>query len=111
MNAELIRGTLALLVLSLAGERPMYGYEMVCEVRERTRGTFQWKEGSLYPNLHKLERGGLLESRWEGSEGERRRKYYALTPAGRGELARRREEWGRLVRAVGQVMEAGDGTS
>ena len=62
----------------------MYGYEIAATVARDTDGVFQWKEGSLYPCLHKLERDGLVASRWEQAAGERKRKYYALTEEGAG---------------------------
>ena len=83
----------------------MYGYEIASTVSRETDGDFQWKEGSLYPCLHKLERDGLVESRWEGPEGLRRRKYYALTDAGRAALADRTAAWARLQKAVNIVLE------
>ena len=87
MDPELIKGTLTLLVLKLVSRRPLYGYAIAETVREYTDGAFSWTEGSLYPCLHKLESAGLIDSRWEGDPGTRRRKYYAITPAGRKVLA------------------------
>ena len=66
MDSELLKGTLSLLILSLLDRKPMYGYEIVKTVRELTDGTLEWKEGSLYPSLHKLAAGGLVRSEWEG---------------------------------------------
>ena len=105
VDAELIKGTLSLLVLCLLSRRRMYGYEIVTTVRRETDGAFQWKEGSLYPCLHKLERDGLIRSQWRGPRGGRRRKYYHLTEAGRAALAEKAESWRRLRAAMDQVLE------
>lgn len=105
MDNELIKGTLALVVLALLSRRAMYGYEIASTVSRETEGDFQWKEGSLYPCLHKLERDGLVVSRWEEPEGQRRRKYYALTDAGRLTLAGKSAAWTRLQRAVNTILE------
>ncbi len=83
-NSELMRGISETVILKLLSERAMYGYEIIKLVNERTGGEFQWREGSLYPCLHRLEEGGFLVSSWELSSGKPR-KYYSLTQ--RGELA------------------------
>ena len=109
MDAELVKGTLALLILSLLSRKPMYGYEMASTVHAETDGAFEWKEGSLYPGLHKLERAGLIESEWAGEEGTRRRKYYRLTEAGRAALTEKARSWQALRQAIDQVLEGQDG--
>ena len=98
MDTELIKGTLSLLILSLLKRKAMYGYEIVSTVREDTNGAFEWKEGSLYPALHRLESSGLIRSRWEGKPGSRRRKYYHLTPAGRAALDEKTRSWSFTIR-------------
>jgi PadR family transcriptional regulator PadR len=103
MDTELVKGTLSLVILSLLSRKPMYGYEIVTTVREETDGAFQWKEGSLYPSLHKLERSGLVRGRWEGGPG--RRRYYHLTQAGRAALAEKSTSWAQLCRAIRRVLE------
>lgn len=105
MDPELIKGTLSLLILSLLSRRPMYGYEIATTVARDTGGAFQWKEGSLYPALHRLERDGLIRSAWQGSPGVRRRKYYDLTDGGRDALREKTDCWGRLHSAVNLVLE------
>jgi len=105
MDPELIKGTLSLLILSLLNRRPMYGYEIVTTVAKETEGAFEWKAGSLYPSLHKLEKDGLVKGQWRGDPGSRRRKYYHLTEAGRAVLEEKQESWGRIFRAVNQVLE------
>lgn len=105
MDTELVKGTLSLLILSLLSRKPMYGYEIVTTVRQDTDGAFQWKEGSLYPSLHKLERAGLIRAQWQGARGSRRRKYYHLTSAGRAALAEKTDDWAQLCRAINRVLE------
>src|SRR5277367_3808592 len=104
MDTELLKGTLSLLILSLLKRRAMYGYEIAATVHEETEGAFTWKEGSLYPSLHKLEERGLIEGKWEDAgsaeEAGRKRKYYHITAKGREALKEKRESWRELVRAV-----------
>ena len=81
-SSELMRGSVEVVILKLLSEREMYGYEMIKTVNERSNGYFEWREGSLYPCLHKLESDKLVKSRLRESNGKTRR-YYALTSAGR----------------------------
>jgi len=105
MDTELIKGTLSLLILSLLSRKPMYGYEIVSTVREDTENTFEWKAGSLYPSLHKLEKDGLIRGEWQGNPGGRQRKYYHLTEAGRTVLEEKTEDWSQVYQAVNKVLE------
>src|SRR5205823_7294175 len=79
MDTELLKGTLSLLILSLLSRKAMYGYEIAATVHRDTDGTFTWREGSLYPSLHKLEADGLVAGQWEEKETGRKRKYYHIT--------------------------------
>jgi PadR family transcriptional regulator len=108
MDTELIKGTLTLLILSLLSRKPMYGYEIVATVKEETGGAFEWKAGSLYPSLHKLENEGLVSAEWEGEAGTRRRKYYHITDAGRAALGEKNESWRQVSQAVNQILENSD---
>ena len=103
-NRELMKGTTVPIVLRLLSEREMYGYEIVKVVNERTGGRFEWREGTLYPCLHRLEVKGLVRSRWQGAPNGRQRKYYVLTRKGRAELAARTEEWKESSAAVNAVL-------
>ena len=105
MDTELIKGTLSLIILSLLSRRAMYGYEIVVTVKEETDGVLEWKAGSLYPSLHKLEQGGMIRGEWEGEPDSRQRKYYHLTKAGRTALADKEESWSQLYKAITQIME------
>ena len=80
------------IILKLLAERPMYGYEIIRVVLERTGGAFEWKEGTLYPWLHRLEQDGLIESSWNFSDSGKPRKYYALSKRGEAVCSERIRE-------------------
>jgi PadR family transcriptional regulator PadR len=101
VRAELLKGHLDLLLLSVLGQEPMHGYAAIEELRRR--GGFDLPEGSVYPALHRLEAAGLVSSRWS-SESGRRRRVYSLTRSGRRELRRRRDEWRAFSEAVAAVV-------
>src|SRR5215470_8981498 len=109
MDTELFKGTLALLILSLLSRRPMYGYELAATVQRDTDGAFRWREGSLYPSLHKLEQGGLIVGEWEEKETGRKRRYYHITREGRAALKEKTASWGDLCKAVNRILENADG--
>ena len=109
MDTEQLKGTLALLILSLLSRKSMYGYEIAATVHRETDGAFTWREGSLYPNLHKMEADGLISGAWEEKETGRRRRYYHLTKKGRAALKEKVESWNELARAVGRILEKSDG--
>src|SRR5438067_399114 len=109
MDTELLKGTLSLLILSLLSRKAMYGYEIAATVHRDTDGTFTWREGSLYPSLHKLQADGLISGEWEEKESGRRRRYYHLTAKGRAVLAEKVESWTELCRAVNTILERSDG--
>lgn len=92
------------IVLALPDERARYGYEFVKLVNARTNGRFEWKEGTLYPTLHRLEADRLVTARWATAESGKRRKYYALTRRGRAELARKRDECKSFSQAVDTLL-------
>ena len=101
MRAELLKGHLDLLLLSVLAEEPLHGYAAIEELKRR--GGFELPEGTVYPALHRLEAAGLLDSRWS-SESGRRRRVYSVTRTGRRELTRRRKEWRAFSDAVGAVV-------
>lgn len=98
-----LRGTLPTLILEALQDRPDHGYSIAQRIKERSRGVLDFKEGTLYPALHKLERDGLVES-YEEVENGRTRRYYRLTAPGRKALANDRDEWRRLSRAVSMIL-------
>jgi PadR family transcriptional regulator PadR len=105
MDTELLKGTLSLLILSLLSRKPMYGYEIASTVHHDTDGAFTWREGSLYPSLHKLDADGLIVGQWEEKETGRKRRYYHITDKGRAALTEKLRSWSELCQAVGRVLE------
>lgn len=103
MNAETLKGHLELLLLAAVEPGPAHGYAIAEALRARSKGTFDLPEGTLYPALHRLERGGLLASRWSEVNG-RRRRVYQLTAKGQRSLAARHDEWRDFSRAVQAVV-------
>jgi PadR family transcriptional regulator PadR len=93
LEGDLRKGSVRALVLSLLAEKPMYGYKLCKELQRRSQGYFGFKEGTLYPALHRMERDGLLRGQWQVVEDGPSRKYYQLTNRGREELARSQREW------------------
>jgi PadR family transcriptional regulator PadR len=101
------RSHIALLILGLIAEEPMYGYRIIKELSARSERHFQMKEGSLYPVLHQLEKDGLLTTEWQEQRGKPSRRYYHLTSKGRKELARAKGQFNAHVRAMRSVLEPG----
>ncbi|MEZ5327536.1 MAG: helix-turn-helix transcriptional regulator [Verrucomicrobiales bacterium] len=97
---DLIRSVAEPIVLKLVAERAMYGYEIIKVVNERTNQAFEWKEGTLYPCLHRLESQGLIESEWMTAESGKDRKYYKITRKGRARLKEKLSEWSAFSTAM-----------
>jgi PadR family transcriptional regulator, regulatory protein PadR len=97
------KGTLPTLILEALQQQPRHGYRIAQRIKERSRGVLDFKEGSLYPALHKLENDGLVES-YEGIENGRPRRYYRITQSGRVALTKDRAEWRQLSRAVTTIL-------
>jgi PadR family transcriptional regulator PadR len=97
------KGTLPALILEALKHEPSHGYRIAQTIKERSEGVLDFKEGTLYPALHKLESEGLVES-YEGVEKGRSRRYYRITKSGRGSLTRDRAEWRELSRAVTMIL-------
>ena len=106
MMTDLRRGSTQVLVLSLLAEEPMYGYQIAKELERRSEGYFDFKEGTLYPLLHRMEKEGLVRGEWQVVEKGPSRKYYAITPEGRKVLEKSAAEWTifsqRLLKILGQ---------
>ena len=93
INKDLIAASSTPLVLAILAEADSYGYAILQRVRELSGGRMEWTDGMLYPVLHRLERLGHIEARWEVAETGRRRKYYAITDQGRARLAEEQRQW------------------
>jgi transcriptional regulator len=104
MKAETLKGHLDMLLMAALHGRPAHGYAIAETLRARSGGTFDLPEGTLYPALHRLEKSGLLSSRWSEVNG-RRRRIYQLTQKGHRALARQQGEWRDFARAVHAVTE------
>jgi transcriptional regulator len=105
MNSEALKGHLDMLLLAAVQPRPAHGYAIAETLRARSDGAFDLPEGTLYPALHRLERAGLVSSRWSEVNG-RRRRVYQLTTKGQRELAKRHNEWRDFSRAIFSVVKA-----
>lgn len=103
-KTDLVGSTTEMLVLSLLSEREMYGYEIIQIVNERTEGAFDWKEGTLYPILHRLEGGGYLMTEWQTGDTGKKRKYYRLTKKGLAYANDKTGEWNKFSHAVNSVL-------
>lgn len=104
VDSELLKGSTDMLILSLLEEKPMYGYEIIKEMDRKSEGVFNFKEGTLYPLLHKLEGEGLLKSYWDIGDENRKRKYYRITPEGEEYIKEKKKEWGVYVETVKKVL-------
>jgi DNA-binding PadR family transcriptional regulator len=93
INKDLVAASSTPIVLAILAEGDSYGYAILQRVRELSGGRMEWTDGMLYPVLHRLERLGHIEARWETAETGRRRKYYLITPEGRAQLAEERRQW------------------
>jgi DNA-binding PadR family transcriptional regulator len=93
INKDLMAASSTPIVLAILAEGDSYGYAILQRVRELSGGRMAWTDGMLYPVLHRLERLGYVEARWEIAESGRRRKYYRITPQGRTQLAEERRQW------------------
>jgi PadR family transcriptional regulator, regulatory protein PadR len=102
---DLLQGTLDLLILKSLARGPMHGYGVAEWIHESSQDVLRVEEGALYPALHRLELRGLLSAEWGASENNRRAKYYALTAAGRKQLARETEYWGRMSGAIARCLQ------
>ena len=100
---ELLKGSTQTLLLSLLSDESMYGYQLVKEMDRRSSGYFRFKEGTLYPALHRLEREGLVLGRWEASPSGQDRRYYHVTTKGQARLTSMLEEWRLFTEAVNLV--------
>jgi transcriptional regulator len=103
LHNELKRGSAELLILALLEERPRHGYEIGQLIASRSQGAINFHVTSLYPTLYRLEDRGLIDGRWVERAGQRRRRYYKLTAAGRRTLAEQRGVWEGFFAALNRV--------
>jgi DNA-binding PadR family transcriptional regulator len=103
-GTDFVGSTVEMLVLKLLSERAMYGYEIIQIVNDRTDGAFSWKEGTLYPVLHRLEGRGMLATEWQTGDTGKRRKYYKLTSRGLARAEEKASEWRAFSTSVNAVL-------
>ena len=103
-DRELLKGSIAILLLKMLSEREMYGYEIIQEASRRSEKSFQFKEGTLYPALHQLYKRGYLRSEWRLGTNGRQRKYYSITAKGRKVARAGQRGWQLFTKAVDAVL-------
>ena len=105
LDADLIQGTLDLLILQTLAPGPAHGHSIAQVIEHRSDSVLQVEHGSLYPALHRLEDRGWISSYWGTSENNRRARFYRLTVSGRRQLSRQAGRWRQLVRAIARVLQ------
>jgi transcriptional regulator len=106
LDRELKKGSAELIILAIVEARDRHGYEISKLIEARSGGLLKFHVASLYPLLYRLEERGWLKGRWVEKPGQRRRRFYSLTPEGRRVLARQRQTWKSFVRAMDLVTGA-----
>jgi PadR family transcriptional regulator, regulatory protein PadR len=104
-KADLLQGTLDLLILKTLALEPIHGYGVAVRIQQISKDVLRVNQGSLYPALRRLERKGWIEAEWRDSENNRRARYYKLTKAGRKQLGEETREWERLAEAVARILQ------
>ena len=105
-RANLLQGTLDLLILKALASGELHGLGVSRRIEQITGGTFRVQPGSLFPALHRLEEAGWLASAWQASENNRRAKFYTLTRAGRRQLGEETAQWNRIALAISRALGA-----
>jgi len=103
-GAELLPGTLDMLILKAVSLKPLHGYGVLLRIGQISGGALDIPQGSLYPALYRLEAKGLISTEWGESENNRRAKYYTLTAAGRKRFREETANWNRLVEAISSAL-------
>lgn len=96
-------GSAELLILAQIETRPRHGYEIACEIERRSGGAVSFQPASLYPVLYRMEREGWIAGQWVEKPGQRRRRYYRLTPSGQEQLAEQRSSWSAFLAGLRQT--------
>jgi PadR family transcriptional regulator, regulatory protein PadR len=106
IDTQFLKGSIGLLLLNLLARGEMYGYEILQEASRRSANAFEFKEGTLYPALHQLEKKGQIKSEWRTAENGRERRYYSLTANGRKAAADYEKQWHYLTGAIAAILES-----
>jgi PadR family transcriptional regulator, regulatory protein PadR len=104
-KADLLQGTLDLLILKVVALGPVHGYGIAQRIRQISSEVLKVQQGSLYPALHRLEKRGWIAADWGESENGRQARFYRLSLKGRKQLAREEETWNRLSKAVALILQ------
>lgn len=102
---ELLKGSTDSLLLRIISNQPIYGYQIIKELGKRSNGYFQFKEGTLYPALHRLERGGFIKGKWQRLATGQERRYYYITQKGEQALLERVAVWQDFSTAIDLIMQ------
>ncbi len=105
ISKELVAASSKPLILSILSQKENYGYEIIKKVHKLSNNEMKWKDGMLYPVLHKLEKDGLIKSFWQVSENGRKRKYYKIKPEGKAILETQKQQWIVVNKALNQLWE------
>jgi transcriptional regulator len=105
-KADLLQGTLDMLILKAVSLGPLHGYGIIQRIRQLSDEMLDVEQGSLYPALYRIEQQGWVDSKWDVNDTGRRAKFYALTAAGRAQLESEEASWDRLVLAIAKVRQA-----
>jgi transcriptional regulator len=105
-QAELIPGTLDILILKAVSLGKVHGYGVLLRIEQISGGALQIQQGALYPALYRLEHQGLISSEWGTSDNNRKAKYYRITTPGRRRLGQETESWNRLAEAIARALAA-----
>lgn len=106
INKDLVAASSTPIVLAILTEGDSYGYAILSRVRDLSGGRMEWTDGMLYPVLHRLERLGHVEARWEVADSGRRRKYYRITSQGRDQLIEERRQWQAVETTLREIWGA-----
>jgi len=102
---ELMKGNIDSLLLCLLTRRQMYGYQIIKELEQKSQGYFRFKEGTLYPALHRLEVADLIRGKWQMLPSGRQRKYYFITDKGYSVLVEKRAQWQDFLTAMSLIIQ------
>jgi transcriptional regulator len=103
--ADLLQGTLDMLILKAVSLGPLHGYGVLLRIEQISRNRLEIQQGSLYPALYRLEHQGLIESEWGESENKRKARFYRLTAAGRRQLQQETRDWNRMTDIIAGILD------
>ena len=104
-TADLMQGTLDMLILKAVSLGPLHGYGILLRIQQLSRSRLQLQQGSLYPALYRLEHQGLIDSEWGQSDNNRKARFYRLTPAGRRQLQQETRTWNRMAEIIAGILD------